>query len=92
MRVLSTWVSAEFVVNNTIKRENVLSSQLTKKLQGRVLEACYVSSLLYGCKLSVWYTVDAKRFRCCIDKLYICAWNNRKRELLTLKEVRGVNM
>ena len=64
IRVLGSWVSASADVRNRIKRANGLwwrvkawlrGSKLSKRWQGRVIEACVESSLLYDCQVRVWY-------------------------------------
>ena len=67
VRVLGSWVSARADVNNRIRRANGLwwrveswlkESRLTKRWQGRVVEACLESRLLYDCQLREWYKKD----------------------------------
>ena len=72
VRVLGSWVSASADVKNRIKRANGLwwrvkswlkGSRVTKRWQGRVVEACVKISLLHDCQVRVWYKRDTKRFQ-----------------------------
>ena len=101
VRVLGSWMNASTDVQNRIKRANGLwwrvkgwlkSSRLTKKWQGRVVEACVESSLLYDCQARVWYKCDMKRLQKWMDKCYRYVWSNRNGEPLRQMEARGVNM
>ena len=101
VRVLGSWMSASADVNNRIKRANGLwwrvkawlkSSRLTKRWQGRVVEACVESSLLYDCQARVWYKRDMNRLQKWMDKCYRYVWSNRNGEPLRQMEARGVNM
>ena len=86
VRVLGSWVSAEADVNNKIRKAKCLwwkvktwlkSSRLTKKWQGRVIEACVGSCLLYDCQARVWYKRDNEKLQRWRDKCYRCVWSNR---------------
>ena len=57
-------------------------SRLTKKWQGRVVEACVGSSLLYDCQARVWYKRDEKKLQKWMDKCHRYAWSNRNGEPL----------
>ena len=101
VRVLGSWVSASADVNNRIKRANGLwwrvkawlkSSRLTRKWQGRVVEACVESSLLYDCQARVWYKKDMKKLQQWVDKRYRYVWSNRNGEPLRQMQASGVNM
>ena len=101
VRVLGSWVSAKVDVENRIKRANGLwwkvkswlkGSRLTKRWQGRVVEACVESSLLYDCQARVWYKRDMKRLQRWVDKCYRYVWSDRNGEPLRQMEARGVNM
>ena len=101
VRVLGSWVCASADVKNRIKRANGLwwkvkswlkGSRLTKRWQGRVIEACVECSLLYDCQVRVWYKRDVKRLQSWIDKCYRFAWSDRKGEPLRQMEEKGVNM
>ena len=101
VRVVGSWVNASTDVNNRIRRANGLwwkvkgwlkSSRLTKKWQGRVIEACVESSLLYDCQARVWYKRDMKKLQRWVDKCYRHVWSNRNGEPLRQMEARGVNM
>ena len=101
VRVLGSWMNASADVNNRIKRANGLwwkvkgwlkSSRLSKKWQGRVVEACVESSLLYDCHARVWYKRDMKKLQKWVDKCYRYVWSNRNGEPLRQMEARGVNM
>ena len=101
VRVLGSWMNASTDVNNRIKRANGLwwkvkgwlkSSRLSKKWQGRVIEACVESSLLYDCQARVWYKRDMKKLQKWVDKCYRYVWSNRNGEPLRQMEARGVNM
>merc|ERR1711989_49033 len=94
-------MNASADVNNRIKRANGLwwkvegwlkSSRLSKKWQGRVVEACVESSLLYDCHARVWYKRDMKKLQKWVDKCYRYVWSNRNGEPLRQMEARGVNM
>ena len=101
VRVLGSWVSAKADVGNRIKRANGLwwrvkswlkGSRLTKRWQGRVVEACVESSLLYDSQVRVWYKRDMKRLQSWIDKCYRYVWSDRNGEPLRQMEEKGVNM
>ena len=101
VRVLGSWVSASADVGNRIKRANGLwwrvrswlkGSRLTKRWQGRVVEACVESSLLYDCHVRVWYKRDMKRLQSWIDRCYRYVWSNRNGEPLRQMEASGTNM
>ena len=101
VRVLGSWVSSNADVSNRIKRANGLwwkvkawlkSSRLTKKWQGRIVEACVESSLLYDCQARVWYKRDVKRLQKWMDKCYRYVWSNRNGEPLRQMQANGVNM
>merc|ERR1711867_105278 len=94
-------MNASADVNNRIKRANGLwwkvkgwlkSSRLSKKWQGRVVEACVESSLLYDCHVRVWYKRDMKRLQSWIDRCYRYVWSNRNGEPLRQMEASGTNM
>merc|ERR1712074_7075 len=51
-------------------------SRLTKRWQGRVVEACVESSLLYDCHVRVWYKRDMKRLQSWIGRCYRYVWSN----------------
>ena len=101
VRVLGSWVNASEDVNNRIKRANGLwwrvkawlkSSRLTKRWQGRVVEACVESSLLYDCQTRVWYKKDLKRLQKWMDKCYRYVWSNRNGQPLRQMQACGMNM
>ena len=101
VRVLGSWVSTEADVKNRIKRASGLwwrvkgwlkGSRLSKRWQGRVVEACVESSLLYDCQVRVWYKRDMKRLQKWMDKCYRYVWSDRNGEPLRQMEARGVNM
>ena len=101
VRVLGSWTNASTDVQNRIKRANGLwwrvkgwlkSSRLTKKWQGRVVEACVESSLLYDCQARVWYKRDVKRLQKWMDKCYRYVWSDRNGQPLRQMQARGENM
>ena len=99
--MLGSWVSADADVKNRIRRANGLwwrvkawlrGSRLTKRWQGRVVEACVESSLLYDCQVRVWYKRDMNRLQRWVDRCYRYVWSDRNGEPLRQMEARGVNM
>ena len=63
-------------------------SKLSKKWQGKIVQACVESSLLYDCQARVWYTRDVKW----MDKCYRYVWSDRNDEPLRQMAERQENM
>ena len=101
IRVLGSWVGAEEDVKERIKRasglwakvkEQLKNTRLSKRWQGRIVEACVESGLLYDCQARMWWKKDVKRLQSWIDRRYRYVWSNRNGEPLRQMERRGVNM
>ena len=101
IRVLGSWVGTKADVKNRIKRAGGLwgkvkswlkGSKMSKRSQGRVVEACVESSLLYDSQARVWYGRDIKKLQKWIDRCYRYVWSDRNGEPLRQMERKGVNM
>jgi hypothetical protein len=101
IRVLGSWVGMEADVRQRIRRAGMLwarvkgwlnGSRMSKRCQGRVVEACVESSMLYDCQARVWYKKDIKRVQKWMDKCYRYVWSDRKGQPLRQMSERGVNM
>ena len=88
-------------VRNRIKRAGMLwgnvkgwlkGSRLTKRWQGRIVQACVESSLLYDCQARVWYKKDVNKLQRWMDKCYRYVWSDRNGEPLRQMAERHVNM
>ena len=101
IRVLGSWVGMDADVKNRIKRAGRLwgnvkgwlkGSRLSKRWQGKIVEACVESSLLYDCQARVWYKKDVKKLQKWVDKCYRYVWSDRNGQPLRQMSARGVNM
>ena len=57
-------------------------SGLSKRWQGRIVQACVESSLLYDCQATVWYKRDVNKLQRWMDKCYRYVWSDRNGENL----------
>ena len=101
IRVLGSWVGTKADIKNRIKRAGSLwgrvkswlkGSKMSKRSQGRVVEACVESSLLYDSQVRVWYSRDINKLQKWVDKCYRYVWSDRNGEPLRLMERKGMNM
>ena len=67
-------------------------SRLSKRWQGRIVQACVESSLLYDCQARVWYKRDVNKLQRWMDKCYRYVWSDRNGEPLRQMAERHVNM
>ena len=67
-------------------------SRLSKRWQGRIVQACEESSLLYDCQARVWYKRDVNKLHRRMDKCYRYVWIDRNGEPLRQMPERHVNM
>ena len=100
-RMLGSWVNARVDVSNRIRRAGCLwakvkgwlkGSRMSKRMQGRVVEACVESSLLYDCQARMWYKREVNKLQKWVDKCYRYVWSNRNGQPLRQMQERGVNM
>ena len=68
VRILGSWMGEKEDVRNRIKGAGMLwgnvkleGSRLSKRWQGRIVQACVESSLLYDCQARVWYKRDVNK-------------------------------
>ena len=101
VRVLGSWLGANEDVSNRKRRAGALwgrvkdwlkGSNLSKRWQARIVEACVESSLLYDCQARVWYKKDTRKLQQFMDKCYRYVWSDRNGEPLRQMEANGVNM
>ena len=101
VRVLGSWLGTNEDIRHRKKRAGSLwskvkewlkGSSLSKRWQGKIVEACVESSLLYDCQVRVWYKRDVKRLQQFMDKCYRYVWSDRNGEPLRQMEARGMNM
>ena len=101
VRVLGSWMGTEADLSNRKRRAGMLwsrvkrwlkGSRLSKRWQGRVVEACVECSLLYDCQARVWYKRDVKKLQKWMDKCYRYVWSDRNGQPLRQMQERGVNM
>lgn len=101
VRVLGSWLGADEDVKMRIKRASGLwwrvkrwlkGSNMSKRCQARVAEACVESSLLYDCQARMWYKKEIDRMQRWMDKCYRYVWSDRNGPPLRQMEARGVNM
>ena len=67
-------------------------SRLSKRWQGRIVQACVESSLLFDCQARVWYKRDVNKLQRWMDKCYRYVWNDRNGEPLRQMAERHENM
>ena len=67
-------------------------SRLSKRWQGRIVQACVESSLLYDCQARVWYKRDVNKLQRWMDKCYRYVWSDRNGEPLRQMAERHENM
>ena len=88
-------------MRNRIKRWGMLwgnvkrwlkGSRLSKRWQGRIVQACLESSLLYDCQAKVWYKRDVNKLQRLMDKFYRYVWSDRNGEPLRTKAKMHENM
>ena len=77
VRILGNWMGEKIDESNRIRRIGELrqsvkwwlkGSKLSKRWQGRIVQACVVSSLLYDCQATVWYKRDMSGLKRCMNK------------------------
>ena len=51
-------------------------SRLSKRWQGRILQACVESSVLSDCQARVWYKRDVNKLQRWMDKCYRYVWSD----------------
>ena len=67
-------------------------SRLSKRWQGRIVQTCVESSLLYDCLSRVWYKRNVNKLLRWMDKYYRYVWSDRNGEPLRQMAERHVNM
>ena len=101
VRVLGSWVDSKMDVKNRIKRagkawwtvkNGLKGSQLSKRWQARIVQACVESSLMYDCQARVWYKRDMKKLQSWMDKCYRYVWSDRNGAPLRQMQERHLNM
>ena len=101
VRILGGRMGEKEDVRNRIRRAGMLwgnvrgwlkGSRLSKRLQGRIVQACVESSLLYDCHARVWYKRDGNKLQRWMDKCYRYVWSDRNGEPLRQMAERHVNM
>ena len=101
VRILGSWLGEKEDVRNRIRRAGMLwgnvrgwlkGSRLSKMWQGRIVQACVESSLLYDCQARVWYKRDVNKLQRWMDKCYRYVWSDRNGEPLRQMADRHMNM
>ena len=105
MWILGSWMDVRNGkledVRNRIRRAGMLwgnlmgwlkGSRLSKRWQGRIVQACVESSLLYDCQARVWYKRDVNKLQRWMDKCYRYVWSDRNCEPLRQMAERHMNM
>ena len=101
VRILGSWMGEKEEVRNRIRRAGMLwgnvrgrlrGSRLSKRWQGRIVQACVESSLLYDCQARVWYKREVNKLQRWMDKCYRYVWSDRNGEPLRQMAERHVNM
>ena len=101
VRILGSWMGEKEDMRNRIKRAGMLWGnvkgwlkwfRLSKRWQGRIVQACVESSLLYDCQARVWYKKDVNKLQRWMDKCYRFVWSDRNGEPLRQMAERHVNM
>jgi len=101
VRILGSWVGANEDVKKRIKRasglwarvkEQLKGSNLSKRWQARVVEACVESGLLFDCQVRMWWKKDVKKLQSWMDKCYRYVWSDRNGQPLRQMQERHENM
>ena len=91
VRILGSRMGEKEDVRNRIRRAGMLwgnvrgwlkGYRLSKRWQGRIVQACVESSLLYDCQARVWYKRDVNKLQRWMDKCYRYVWSDRNGEPL----------
>ena len=85
VRILGSWMGGGW-------RGWVKGSRLSKRWQGRIVQACVENSLFYDCQARVWYKRDVNKLQRWMDKCYRYVWSDRNGEPLRQMAERHVNM
>ena len=101
IRMLGSWVGAREDIRNRIRRASGLwakvrgqlkGSRLSKRWQGRIVEACVEAGLLFDCQVRTWQVRDFKKLQSWVDRCYRYVWGNRNGQPLRQMQDRGENM
>ena len=101
VRILGSWIGAHDDVKMRIKRasglwvkvkEQLKNTRLSRRWQGRIVEACVESALLFDCQARMWWKKDMSKLQKWMDKCYRYVWSNRRGQPLRQMQAGHENM
>ena len=101
VRMLGSWMGWKEDVDQRLKRgsktwwmtkKRLKGAKISKRLQGRIVEACVESTLLFDCHVRTWRISEINRLQRQVDRAYRSVWSRGNEPPLMQMQREGRNM
>ena len=99
--MLGSWMGWKEDVDQRLKRgskswwmtkKRLSGAKISKRLQGRIVEACVESTLLFDCHVRTWRISEINRLQKQVDRAYRSVWSSGNEPPLMQMQREGKNM